>query len=258
MTVHIVCDSSCNLPLAYQHKLNVTVVPAWVNFADGGSFRNQIDISDDEFYRRLLSEKRLPTTSQPTPQDFVTAIEGLGAPDDEVIIACISTHLSGTYSSALQAVDLLPGRKVHAYDTMSVSMGAAWQVIAGAELAAQGADADAILARMLQAREQTTILFTIDTLKYLAASGRAPALQAMLGNLLDVKPMLGVEDGRLEVIGRVRGRNRSKRDLIDRIASWTNQRPVRAAIVNAHAPDEAAELGEMLKQRLDVQEASDR
>lgn len=252
MTIQVICDSSCNVPETYQKSLNIIQVPAWVNFADGTSLRNIIDISDQEFYRRLTSEKHLPTTSQPTPQDFVDVIQASTA--DEFILACVSSKMSGTYSSAVQAVDLLPHRKMHTYDTLAASMGSGWQVIAGAEAAARGADAAGILAAMESSRSRVHTFFTIDTLKYLAASGRAPMLQAMLGTLLDIKPMMKIHDGALEMIGRVRGRKRALRDLIELLATEVGEKPLRVAVVNANAAGEATEYAAQIQARLNVKE----
>lgn len=252
MTIRLVADSSCTIPPLYQESLGIVIVPAWVNFADGSSFRNGVDITDEEFYRRLETEKHLPTTAQPTPQEFAAAAAAL--PEDEIIIATVSSKLSGTYNSAAQAINLVPDKTVHVYDTLSAAMGAAWQVIAGAELAQQGADAAAIFAEMERVRNNSKTIFIIDTLKYLAASGRAPVLQALVGGLLSIKPMLEFQDGILELIGRIRGRKRSKRELLDRIAIWAGDRPLRAAVINANAVHEAEMLAADLKQRLNVQE----
>jgi len=253
VTVRIISDSSCNVPDSYQQSLGIIQVPAWVNFADGTSLRNGIDISDAEFYRRLQSEKRLPTTSQPTPQDFIDIIRSFN-PKDEVILACVSSKMSGTYNSAIQARDALPDVAIFLYDTLSASMGGAWQIIAGAEVAAQSADAKTVLEAMESSRPRVHTYFTIDTLKYLAASGRAPTLQAMVGNLLDIKPMMRIQDGTLALIGKVRGRKKSKRELLELVAAELGDRPVRMAVVNANVPDEAAELVEAAKERLHVQE----
>lgn len=251
MTVRLICDSSCNVPDHYQQSLRIVQVPAWINFADGASLRNKLDISDAEFYQRLTHEKRLPTTSQPTPQDFVEAIADCS--EDEIVLACVSSKMSGTHNSALQAVDLVPDRKIYVHDTLSASMGAGWQIVAGAEAAAAGADAQAVLAAMEAAHSKIFTGFTIDTLKYLAASGRAPVLQAMLGNLLDIKPMMKVEDGTLHLVGRVRGRRKSKRELIDMVAAQVGDHPVRVAIINANASAEAEELAGDVKASLNVQ-----
>ncbi|RME45296.1 MAG: DegV family protein [Chloroflexi bacterium] len=252
VTVRVICDSSCNVPEPYQESLGIVQVPAWVNFADGTSLRNGVDISDAEFYRRLETEKELPTTSQPTPQDFVQAIEAHEA--DEYVVAAVSSKLSGTYNSAVQAAALLPERKIHLHDTLNASMGSAWQIIAGAELASQGADAEAVLAKMAEVREAVETIFIIDTLKYLAASGRAPVIQAVVGNLLSIKPMLQFEDGVLELTGRFRGRKRSKQELVNRMAALMGDRPVRLAVCHANARDEAAGLREVVEARMNVQE----
>jgi DegV family protein with EDD domain len=253
VSIRLVCDSSCNVPQTYQETLGIIQVPAWVNFADGTSLRNGVDISDAEFYRRLQSEKQLPTTSQPTPQDIIEAIAA--ADGDEFVIATVSSKMSGTFNSAIQAAEKLAGRKVvHLYDTLSASMGAGWQIIAGAEAAAAGADAEGVLAALRQAREQIVTCFTIDTLKYLAASGRAPMLQAMMGNLLDIKPLMQVQDGTLHLVQRVRGRKKSKRELVEMAAAYVGDRPARVAVVNANVPDEAAELAEDVRARLHCRE----
>lgn len=253
MTVRIISDSSCNVPETYQQSLGIIQVPAWVNFADGTSLRNGIDISDAEFYQRLQSEKRLPTTSQPTPQDFIDIIHSFD-PKDEVILACVSSKMSGTFNSAIQARDSLPDTRIFLYDTLSASMGGAWQIIAGAEAAVQGADAKTVLEVMESSRPRVHICFTIDTLKYLAASGRAPTLQALVGNLLDIKPMMRIQDGTLALVGKVRGRKKSKRELLELLAVELADKPVRMAVVNANIPDEAAEVAEAAKERLNVQE----
>jgi len=251
--IRLVCDSSCNVPQTYQEKLGIIQVPAWVNFADGTSLRNGVDISDAEFYRRLQTERQLPTTSQPTPEDFIQAIEA--AEGDEFVIAAVSSKMSGTFNSALQAAALLSGRKkVHTYDTLNASMGSGWQIIAGAEAAAAGADAEGVLAALRAARDRMFTCFTIDTLKYLAASGRAPMLQAMMGNLLDIKPLMQIQDGTLHLVQRVRGRQKSKRELVEMAASHVGDRPVRVAIVNANVPDEAAGLADDVRARLNCRE----
>lgn len=252
MTIGFVCDSSCNVPSSYLEKLSIVQVPAWINFADGTSLRNGVDISDAEFYRRLETEKHLPTTSQPTPDDFAQAIQSVKA--DEIVVGCVSSVLSGTYASAVQAAEMIPDRKIHVYDTRNASMGAGWQVIAGAELAARGADVETILKEMQRVLAEEKTMFVIDTLTYLAASGRAPTVQAFIGNLLNIKPLLEFIDGRIESVGKVRGRKRSKRELLDRIDAWAAGRELRVAVINANVPDEAAEYARMVESRLNVQE----
>lgn len=252
MTVRVICDSSCNVPESYAQKLRIIQVPAWINFADGSSHRNGVDITDAEFYQRLTHEKHLPTTSQPTPGDFVDAIAGCS--EEEIVLAAVSSKLSGTYNSQVQAVEMLPDRKILTYDTFSASVGSGWQVVAGAEAAAQGASAQEVIAAMQAASASIFTGFTIDTLKYLAASGRAPALQALLGNLLDIRPLITIEEGTLHVTGRVRGRKKSKRELIEMVAAAVGDARVRVAIASANVPQEAIDLGEEIKTEINASE----
>ncbi len=252
MTVRIICDTSCTIPKHYQESLSIVQVPAWINFADGSTLRNGIDISDVEFYERLAHEKHLPTTSQPTPLEFAEAIWATGA--DEVIVAAVSAELSGTYASAVQSVELAPEQKVYTFDTMGVSLGGGWPIIAGAELVKQGADAQTVLKEMERVRSETEMSFVINTLKYLVAGGRAPAVQGLVGSLLNIKPLLEITEGRIEVVEKVRGRKRSKRALLDRMVKWAGDRPLRLAVINANVPDEASEYADMVIKRLNVRE----
>lgn len=252
MTLRIICDSSCTIPEHYQESLSIAQVPAWINFADGTSLRNGIDISDVEFYARLEREKHLPTTAQPTPHEFAEAIEATGA--DEVIVAAVSSKLSGTYASAVQSAEYVSNQKVYPFDTLGVSMGAAWPIIAGAELAQQGVDVQTVLAEMERVRSEIEMAFVIDTLKYLVAGGRAPAVQGMVGSLLNIKPLLEITEGKIEVVEKVRGRKRSKRALLDRMVKWAGDRPLRLGVINANVPDEASEFADMVIERLNVRE----
>ena len=252
MTVRVICDTSCTIPEHYQESLSITQVPAWINFADGTSLRNGIDISDVDFYERLEHEKHLPTTAQPTPHEFAEAIAATGA--DEVIVAAVSSQLSGTYASAVQSVEYVSDQKVYPFDTLGVSMGAAWSIIAGAELAKQGADVQTVLEEMARVRGEIEMAFVIDTLKYLVAGGRAPAVQGMVGSLLNIKPLLKISEGKIEVVEKVRGRKRSKRALLDRMMKWAGDRPLRLGVINANVPDEASDFADTVIERLNVRE----
>jgi DegV family protein with EDD domain len=252
MTVRVICDTSCTIPEHYQESLSITQVPAWINFADGTSLRNGIDISDVDFYERLEHEKHLPTTAQPTPHEFAEAIAATGA--DEVIVAAVSSKLSGTYASAVQSAELVPGQKVYPFDTLGVSLGGGWAIIAGAELAKQGADVQTVLEEMARVRGEIEMAFVIDTLKYLVAGGRAPAVQGMVGSLLNIKPLLKISEGKIEVVEKVRGRKRSKRALLDRMMKWADDRPLRLGVINANVPDEASDFADMVIERLNVRE----
>lgn len=257
MTVRIICDSSQNVPDAYLQQLGIIECPASVVFGDE-IYLNKIEISDEDFYRRLNGLPKgasLPTTTQPSPGQFVQALRQAkeeGATG--ALITVVSTRLSGTYNSATQAVEQETGLPVHVWDTASASMGAGWQTIRAAELARQGARLDEIVAALPAVQQSLITVFTVDTLKYLAASGRLTQAQRLMGSLLNVKPMLLIEDGILKPIGRERGRKSAKAALIELARSRAGNTPVRVAIAHANVLDEAIALEPAVRAALNVQE----
>ena len=253
--VRIVCDSSNSLPDDLLARLNIIEVPALVNVptAQGTkSYRNKVELSYDEFYKILTTSDRLPTTSQPSPQDFADAFQGVD-PDDEILCITVSTTLSGTYVSAVGGVELMPGRTITVWDARGASLDSGFQVIVAAEMAQQGAAAADIVAKLSSVRENTWTFFTTENLKYLAASGRVPRLRATVGDLLNVRPIIHFEhDGTIEPAGQIRGRKRSLDELINRAYHIVGDRPVRAAIVHANCADEANRFAIEVRGRLHV------
>ena len=255
MMVRVVCDSSNSLPDDLISRLNITEIPALVNVATPQgikSYRNKIELSIEEFYQILLSDNKLPTTSQPTPQHFADAFRALPG-DDDILCITVSSALSGTYASAIAAVELAPDRKITVWDAKGASMDSGWQIVVAAEMAQQGASLADIMAKLPIVRDNTHTFFTTETLKYLAASGRVPRLSAGIGNLLDVKPILRfMHDGTIQPIARVRGRKRSLEDIINRAQEIFGERPVRVAVVNARCAPEAERFNSEVRQRLHV------
>lgn len=257
MTVRIICDSSVTLPERFLERLDIIECPASIIFGDE-VYRNKIDMSHEEFYRRLLalpSGAPLPTTTQPSPGQFKEALDQAkrgGA--TAVIITVVSEKLSGTYSSAVQAAETERDIPVTVWDTASASLGGGWQTIVAAEMAQAGASQQEILAALPAVRQHSRTVLTVDTLKYLVAGGRLSPIQGMMGTLLSVKPMLHFEDGLVKPLGRERGRKRAQRALIDYVQQWAGDRPLRVAVANANVPDEAEAFAEEVRQELNVQE----
>lgn len=255
MMVRVVCDSSNSLPDDLISRLNITEIPALVNVATPQgikSYRNKIELSIEEFYQILLSGNKLPTTSQPTPQHFADAFRALPGEED-ILCITVSSALSGTYASAIAAVELVPDHKITVWDAKGASMDSGWQIVVAAEMAQQGASLADIMAKLPIVRDNTHTFFTTETLKYLAASGRVPRLSAGIGNLLDVKPILRfMHDGTIQPIARVRGRKRSLEDIISRAQEIFGERPVRVAVVNARCAPEAERFNSEVRQRLHV------
>lgn len=253
MRIRIVTDSSTNVPDDYLARLNIVEVPALIHFGPT-SYLNKIELSLAEFYRRLGTVDRLPTTSQPTPGQFAGEYAQLAAEGADTIIAvCVSSLLSGTFNSAVVAAEQA-AVPVQVWDTQHASMGAGWQAIVAAELVGAGADVPAILAALAQVRARMQLVFTPANLRYLIASGRAPKLRGTLGDMLNIKPILAASDGRLEPAGQVRGQRHALEAMLSRVAAEVGTRPVRVAVGHCNVLEEATPYLQMVRGRLNVAE----
>lgn len=257
MTVRVICDSSQNVPEAYMQRLGIVECQASVIFGSE-VYLNKVDISEAEFYRRLASlpkDASLPTTTQPSPGQFMAALQQVKAEGaTSVIITTVSAKLSGTYNSAVQAAEHETDIPVTLWDTAGVSISGGWQTIRAAEMAQSGMSHDQIVAALPAMRDSMVTLFTVDTLKYLVASGRLSPVQGMMGTLLNVKPMLMVDEGLLKPVGRERGRKSAKSALIEMCRARVGDRPVRVAIAHTNVLAEAQAFEPDVRAALNVQE----
>jgi DegV family protein with EDD domain len=254
MRVRIVTDSSTNVPDSYLDRLKIAEALAVVNFG-AESYLNKVELPLAEFYRRLGAAAPLPTTSQPTPQQFAAAYERLAAEGaGEIIAVCVSAALSGTFNSAVIAAEASPV-PVHIWDTRHVSMAAGWQAVVAAELAGAGAEAPEILAQLALARAHVQMAFTPANLKYIVASGRAPRWRGAIGDLLNIKPILSTTEGRLEQIGQARSQRRALAAMLDHVAAAAGAHPARVAVGHCNVPDQAAAYLAAAQDRLNVVES---
>jgi DegV family protein with EDD domain len=203
--IRIVTDTDSNLPQDIVDAHGITLVPIQIIFGDR-VLRERVDISDAESYRMMSAAKELPKTSQPPIGAFKTAYEDIlsGEPDAQILSIHISSKLSGTISSARQAADLLPGVDITLFDTFSASLGQGLMVVRAAEMARQGADVAAIMAALEVMRERMEVYFVLNTLDYLAKGGRIGKASHLMGQLLDIKPILVLEDGEIDAHSRHR------------------------------------------------------
>ncbi len=234
----IVLDSTSDFPEAQERNPNMRVVPLYVLFGDE-RFRDEVDLTPDEFYARLAAAPSLPTTSQPTPQDFLDTYEELVANGFERIYSLhISAKLSGTYQSAALAAGELGGDRVRLVDSETASLAVAMLALAIERRLEQGttdAEIDALVERF---KATNGVVFTVATLEYLQKGGRIGRAQALAGTLLNVKPILGVEDGAVAPLGRVRGRQKALEEFGKRFTAATEDRDgLRVAIAHAAAPE---------------------
>jgi DegV family protein with EDD domain len=211
--VAIVTDSTCDLPTELLQRHDLTIVPLYVLWGDE-QLVDGVDIDEEAFFARLPEDPDHPSTSQPTPGDFVRAIERLEA--REVLIITLSKALSGTYESACQACEELD-LPVHVVDSCSLSMGMGWQVLAAARAREQGADVEEMIAAAKRVRDRTSFLLTVDTLEYLHRGGRIGGAAKLLGSLVQLKPLLEIShaSGAVEAVEKIRTRKRALKRLVD-------------------------------------------
>jgi DegV family protein with EDD domain len=240
MLIKIVTDSTADLPVNLARDLDITVIPVYVRFGYE-VFRDGVDISQEEVYRRLLTGETPPSTSQPPPNDFAETYIKLLTTYDEIISVHVSSKLSGTYNSALSGRELLDDKnRVTVLDSLSLSMGLGLAVVAAARLAQAGSSKQAIVEAVRRTPLLTRITAMFDTLKYALRSGRLGAAKSLIGGILNVQPLLTLRDGVFRPVGIARTRARALESMIDMARKTPNIEDV--AIVYATTPDEAHSL----------------
>ncbi|MEJ7762321.1 MAG: DegV family protein [Thermomicrobiales bacterium] len=239
--IAVITDSTADLPPAIRGAHGITVVPLTVTFGDE-SFRDQIDLTTDAFVARLLASDIVPTTSQPSAGVFETTFRALAADHDAIVAVLISSRLSGTVESASVARDAVAGLiPVEVVDSENASMGLGFQAIAAAEMAATGALGAAEIAGRLRASVRGyETLFYVDTLEYLRRGGRVNRVSALVGSLLDLKPMLRIDEGQVIPVERTRTRSRARAALVDFVRGLPHVE--RLAIVHVSTPADAEAL----------------
>jgi DegV family protein with EDD domain len=235
-SVAIVTDSTADLPPQLAASRSITVVPLTLNF-EGKALLDGVDIRPDEFYRRLPSATAHPTTSQPSAGRFAKAYSSLLADYDAVVSIHISEKLSGTYESARQASEMTDPKRVRVVDSENVSMSLGLLTLAAAVLASSGQGAEAIEAKMLEMRDHLRTYFSVATLEFLRRGGRIGNASALLGSVLQVKPVLCIRDGLVTPLERVRTFDRA----LNRIVELTREvdRGQGVCVIVGHAGAEA-------------------
>ncbi len=203
--VRILTDSSCDLPQHITQALGVTVIPLYVTFEDGTVVRDGVDIDGDTFYARMQSCKKLPTTSQPSPEDFIAAFQDAKKAGDEVVAILVSAKLSGTYQSAQIAADITDFSHLHLVDSEHLCLTLGLLVQYAASLAAQGMSAAEMVTELERAKKHLHVYAVVDSLEYLRKGGRLPASAAIAGGLLGIKPIITLQDGKVQLGGKARG-----------------------------------------------------
>ena len=242
----IVLDSTADYPEGPERFPNWRVVPLYVRFGDE-SFRDYVELSPSEFYARLRSADALPTTSQPTPGDFLRVYEELSE-YERVLSLHIPGRLSGTVESARRAAEEAGGERVRAIDSGTVSAGLALLALAVQRRLERGTTDEEVDALISSYGRDARLIFTVDTLEFLARGGRIGRARAMAGQLLHVKPILTIQEAEIVPIKRVRGNQKAFQEFVKAFDEGSSDRPaLRVGIAHADAPEREAALRELVR-----------
>ena len=222
MGIKIITDSMCDVPKDYVKSHNIRVMPLTVNFGYE-SYKDGIDLTLDEFLAKLEKSEVLPTTSQVPPGDFSEAFREEIALGNKVISIHGSSQLSGTYNSAVMAMEQIGGEDIHVIDSEAITLGAGVLVIKAARLAEEGLESEEIVKEIEDSKHRLKSLFILDTLKYLHKGGRLSLSASIVGSILNIKPILTVKDGKMELYGKERGIKKAIASVIDTVKEngWT-------------------------------------
>jgi len=242
----IVVDSTADFPEAPQRFPNWRVVPLYVRFGDE-SYRDYVELGPEEFYARLRTATDLPSTSQPTPQDFLGAYQELGA-YERVYSLHIASRLSGTFESARIAAEEIGGDRVRMVDTETASAAITMLGLA-IQRRLEAGTTDEELDQLVDRYKRTHgLLFTVDTLEFLARGGRIGRARAMAGQLLNIKPILTITEGEVVPVKRVRGNRKAMEEFVREFTDATTDGPaLKVGIAHADAPERAEALRKMVR-----------
>ena len=245
MTVKVVTDSTADIPPQAGSKLGIGVVPLYVHFGDE-VFRDGVDLSSAEFYRRLAANKTLPTTSTVSPGDFGQLYDDLARETDEVLVITLSSELSATYEAAVQGRELRQAKdcRIEIIDSRFVTMALGLMAVAAAKEALKGSNLDVVTAAAKESASRIHIRMAFDTLEYLRRGGRIGAAQALVGTLLNFKPILTLKDGMAKPVGRERTRAKAVDHLRQFAAGFDHIEEM--AVEYSTTPEEAVALAESL------------
>jgi DegV family protein with EDD domain len=252
----IVTDSTSNLAPDLAEECDVPVIPLNVHWGSD-TYLDGVTISSTTFYQWLQERRDFPKTSQPSAGEFVEFLQK-AAQDyetNEILGLFISSEMSGTIASAQQAklalAESQPTLRFEIMDSRSVSMGLGLQVLHGAKAKARGATIEETMAEVARCRDDLEVLFAVDTLEFLHRGGRIGGAARLLGSALNLKPVLTIEDGRVESLEKVRSRKKSLRRLLELIEERLDgQQATAVSILHAAAEDEVEEFAAELRSRL--------
>lgn len=249
----LVTDCAADLPPQEAAALGVAVAPLYIQFPEGEIASD--DLSADDFYDRLEAmQPNIPTTAQPSPQVFSAIYRRLAEAQQEILSIHISSGLSGTLNSARLGAAQAGQAVVHLFDSLTLSGGQRFQVLAAARAMAAGWSLEAILQRLKALRQHSEVIYTLETLDYLRRGGRIGRVQALAGSLLGLKPLIRVDptDGKYSTAGKERTLRKALESMAEGLAKKYAGRPVWASVMHGRFADQAEALAGLLRQKLNL------
>ena len=253
--ISIVTDTDSSMPVSLAEKYGIPQVPISINFGEGHN-ETDLTITNKALFERIDKEGRLPTTAAPTPGNFadtfIKAFEKDGS--EELVCFCISSVMSATFEAAqIAARDILPDRKITVVDTKTMSVAQAYMTIAAAEAAARDASVSEIIDIAESIRDRSFIYGALATLKYLSMSGRVSHIAAGMAGMLNIKPILSIQNGKLDMLEKVRTRRKAWDRVIQLTkADASRSRIEKMAVLHVAAPDDAREMEILLRSNMEL------
>ena len=251
----VLTDSTCDLPVELLQRHDIRVIPVNIQFGTD-SYEEGVTIDCSTFYSKVDELQMIPTTSQPSAGRFAQVYRELAAEGaDSILSVHVTSKLSGTYQSAELARQMVADEvTVHTFDSASGSSGLGFMVLEAAQMAEAGESATSILERLQEMRQRMRILFTMADLRYAQMSGRVGKLKGTLASVLDLKPIVGMDDGVIDVVAQVRARKKAVSQILTLMeAEIGTTEPVNLAVMHAEALQEGQELLERVRDRFNCQ-----
>ncbi|MBG9793940.1 hypothetical protein ABD76_16130 [Paenibacillus dendritiformis] len=253
-SIRIVTDSTADIPQELRERYGIEMIPLKVHFGND-MYQDAVTISAERFYQLLVEAKRLPTTSQPSPIEFLEVFKRLNAEHDTQIISIhLSAAFSGTYQSAVLAKNMMEEEvDITIVDSKSASYGFGLIVVEAAKMAEAGRSKEEILAMIERYQRERKLFFLVDTLEYLQKGGRIGKAAAMFGTLLNIKPILSIDDeGEVYAVEKVRGHKKAAARILEMLKQEFEGRPVHAVMGYTSNPSAADDLAAAIQNTLDV------
>jgi DegV family protein with EDD domain len=255
--MRLVMDDAGDLPAEYVEKHNVKIMPVNVMFGTD-EYLSGVNLDHRAFYEmvKTVGAHNFPKTAQPTPFQFVEAYkEIISQGEREILTITVGEKLSGTYASAVAAAKELDGQATfHLFDSMGGSAAQGFMVMEAAEMIAAGAGIEAIMTRLHEIRDTMVVTFLIDSLEYAVKGGRVSGLRGTMANLLNIKPIMKLEDGAIVEAGKVRTYKKALDYIVDFVYERVGDRPIKLAVIHARTPEGANQLQQLAAERFNVQQ----